>query len=137
MGLVLDSSVIISAERRHETVGQLLKKLLASTGDQEAILSSIGLVELTHGMYRAKTPEIRAQRENFINELLSAVPVYPFTKELALLAGRLDGEQQSQGTIIPFADLLIGATALWLGYSVVTGNLRHFQKIPGLSVLQI
>ena len=49
----------------------------------------------------------------------------------------LDGEQQSRGVIIPFGDLLIGATALWLGYSVVTGNLRHFQKIPGLSVLQI
>lgn len=119
MGLVLDSSIIIAAERRRNTVAQLLNQVLARTGDQEAVLSSIGLVELTHGIYRAKTPEIRAQRENFINELLSDVPVFPFTKDLALLAGRLDGEQQGQGVIIPFADLLIGATALWLGYSVV------------------
>jgi predicted nucleic acid-binding protein len=137
MGVVLDSSIIIAAERRRDTVAKLLTQVLARTGDQEAVLSSIGLVELSHGIYRAKTAEVRTQRENFINELLSDIPVYPFTKELALLAGKLDGEQQSQGIIIPFADLLIGATALWLGYSVVTGNLRHFQKIPGLSVLQI
>ncbi len=137
MGLVLDSSIIIAAERRGSTVAQLLKQVVARTGDQEAILSSVGLVELTHGIYRAKTPEIRKQRESFINELLAAVPVHPFTKEAAMLAGKLDGEQQSRGVMIPFGDLLIGATALWLGYSVVTGNLRHFQKIPGLSVLQI
>jgi len=53
---------------------------------------------------------------------------------LALLAGKIDGEQQSHGVLIPFADLLIGATVLSLGFSVITGNLCHFQKIPGLAV---
>ena len=60
----------------------------------------------------------------------------PYTKETALLAGPIDGEQQSRGVVIPFGDLLTGATALSLGYQVLTGNLRHFQKIPGLSVIQ-
>ena len=32
-------------------------------------------------------------------------------------------------------DLIIGATALHLGFDVVTRNLRHFQAIPGLNVL--
>ena len=36
--------------------------------------------------------------------------------------------------MVPFADLLIGATALSLGYSVLTVNARHFGRIPGLSV---
>ena len=54
-----------------------------------------------------------------------------------MLAGKLDGEQQSKGIVIPFGDLLIGATALSLGFSVLTGNLRHFQRIPGLSVIQL
>ena len=58
-------------------------------------------------------------------------------KETALLAGRLDGEQQSRGVTIPFVDLLIGATALELGYSLLTVNLRHFRMIPGLSVMQL
>ncbi len=39
--------------------------------------------------------------------------------------------------VIPFGDLLIGATALSIGFSVLTTNLRHFQKIPGLSVMQL
>ena len=41
------------------------------------------------------------------------------------------------GVTIPFADLLIGATALEVGYSLLTLNVRHFQLIPGLSVMQI
>jgi tRNA(fMet)-specific endonuclease VapC len=53
------------------------------------------------------------------------------------LRGEIDGEQQSQGIVIPFGDLLIGATALSLGFSMLTANLRHFQKIPGLTVVQI
>jgi hypothetical protein len=38
---------------------------------------------------------------------------------------------------LPLADLLIGVTALELGYTVATGNLRHFQRIPGLAVMQL
>ena len=53
------------------------------------------------------------------------------------LAGKIDGEQQSQGVVIPFGDLLSGATALSLGFSVLTANLRHFQKIPGLTVVPL
>ena len=63
--------------------------------------------------------------------------MYPYTKETALLAGKMDGEQQSRGVVIPFADLLIGATALVLGYKVLTANPRDFQAIPGLSVLSL
>jgi tRNA(fMet)-specific endonuclease VapC len=78
-----------------------------------------------------------ARRESFLNELLADLTVYPYTKETALLAGKIDGEQQSRGVVIPFGDLLIGATPLSLGYKVLTGNLRDFQRIPGLSVMQL
>ena len=87
---------------------------MKATGDQEAALSAIGLTELIHGLYRAQTPEIRQRRESFLNELLTDLTVYPYTKETALLAGKIDGEQQSRGVVIPFGDLLIGATALSL-----------------------
>jgi len=56
MGLILDSSVIIAAERRGENVERLIERIVAATGDQEAALSAIGLTELIHGLYRAKTP---------------------------------------------------------------------------------
>ena len=61
----------------------------------------------------------------------------PNTKETALLAGKIDGEQQRQGVTIPFADLLIGVTALHFGYAAGTRNMRHFQMIPNLEVVQL
>jgi len=107
------------------------------TGDQDAALSAVGLTELIHGLYRVKTPAMRLRRESFLNELLADLTVYPYTKETAMLAGKLDGEQQSKGVVIPFGNLLIGATAMSLGYSVLTVNLRDFRRIPGLSVVQL
>jgi predicted nucleic acid-binding protein len=101
------------------------------------VLSAVGLTELVHGIYRAQTVEVRNRRDAFIRELLDDVDVAPYTKDTALLAGRLDGEQQSRGVTIPFADLLIGATALEVGYSLLTVNARHFRMIPGLSVIQL
>jgi predicted nucleic acid-binding protein len=44
---------------------------------------------------------------------------------------------RSRGVVIPFGDLLIGATALSLGYNILTGNLRDFRRIPGLTVMQL
>jgi predicted nucleic acid-binding protein len=137
MGVILDSSVAIAAERRGDIVEQLIEQIVNRIGDQEAALSAIGLTELIHGIYRARTPEVRLRRESFLNELLADLTVYPYTKETALLAGKIDGEQQSRGVVIPFGDLLIGATALSVGYQVLTGNPRDFQCVPGLSVVQL
>jgi predicted nucleic acid-binding protein len=67
---------------------------------------------------------------------MADLTVYPYTKETALRAGKIDGEQQSRGMVLPFGDLLIEATALSLGYKVLTGNLRDFRRIPGLTVMQ-
>jgi hypothetical protein len=55
MGLILYSSVVIAAERRGDTVEQLIEKIVKTTGDQEAAVSAIGLTELIHGLYRAQT----------------------------------------------------------------------------------
>ena len=137
MGLILDSSVVIAAERRGDTVLQLIGQVIAGTGDEDAALSSVGLTELAHGIYRARTAERRLRRQAFIDELLRDFLVYPYTKNTALLAAKIDGEQQAKGVTIPFDDLLIGATALELGYAVATINIRHFRLIPGLQIIQL
>jgi predicted nucleic acid-binding protein len=56
---------------------------------------------------------------------------------VALRVGQIIGESQAKRVRLPLADLLIGVTALELGYSVATDNLRHFQKIPSLSVMRL
>ncbi len=49
MGLILDSSVVIGAERRGETVVRLIERVVNTSGDQESALSAVGLTELVHG----------------------------------------------------------------------------------------
>ena len=75
-------------------------RLADTTGDQRAVLSAVGLTELVHGIYRAQTTEARNRRDAFIRELLNDVEVYNYTKDTALLAGGIDGEQQSRGVTI-------------------------------------
>ena len=61
--------------------------------------------------------------------------VYPVTLEIARLAGKIEGEQAARGISIAFEDLLIGTTALYLGYAVATLDVQHFRLIPGLAVV--
>jgi predicted nucleic acid-binding protein len=80
---------------------------------------------------------IPACLRQFLDELLTALPVHPATVAVALRAGQVDGENAARGVRISLADLLIGVTALELGYGVATANLRHFQMVPGLAITQL
>jgi len=137
MGLVLDSSVLIVAERGAKPVSRLLAELQQGHGENEIVLSSITVVELEHGLHRAQTAEHAQKRRDYLDTAFAAIPVESFSKEMAQVAAKVDAEARSVGKVIPFADLLIGATALHHGYTVGTRNLRHFQMIPNLAVLSI
>jgi len=137
MGLILDSSIIIAAERRGLTVLQILEQVRAAQGEIEVGLSVVTIAELVHGAYRAKTQEQRDRRLEFIERLASDVPMYPVTLEIARLAGRIEGQEEAKGVQLAFEDLLIGVTALHLGYSIATLNVRDFQRVPGLSVVKL
>lgn len=137
LGVILDSSVVIKAERQHLNVAQFLKQIAQTIGEREAALSSITVAELVHGIYRADTEERRTRRRAFLDDLKAAVPVYPITDNTAELVGKISGESAAKGVIIPFDDLLIGACALERGYEVATRNQRHFQKIPGLTLVEL
>jgi tRNA(fMet)-specific endonuclease VapC len=135
VGLILDSSVVIAADRRGHSVRQILEQLQAIHGEVEIGLSVVTIAELIHGVYRAQTDSCRQRRLAFVDRLCSDVPLHPFTVEMARLVGRIEGEQGSKGIAIPFEDLVIGVTALQLGFEVATLNVRHFQLIPSLKVV--
>jgi tRNA(fMet)-specific endonuclease VapC len=137
LGVILDSSVVIEAERQQLNVAQFLKQIVQTIGEREAALSSITVAELVHGIYRANTEERRARRRTFLDDLKAAVPVYPITDNTAELVGKISGESSAKGVTIPFDDLLIGVCALERGYAVATRNQRHFQKIPGLTLVEL
>jgi len=134
MGLILDSTVLVAAEREGKNARKLLKDISGNTGDTEVAISVLTLVELAHGAARANTAERKEKRLQFIEELITALPVHPITVAIALRAGQVDGQCRAQGVQIPLTDLLIGVTALELGYGLATENSRHFRLIPGLSI---
>ena len=74
LGLVLDSSIIIEAERKGQTVEQLLEHIKESAGEVEILICSVTVAELAHGIYRANTLEIRDRRRAFIDELIKECP---------------------------------------------------------------
>lgn len=137
MGLILDSSVIVAAERGTQSVSELLDSIRTRIGVTEILLSAISVIELEHGVWRARTSDQAQQRRAYLDAVFAAIPVEPFTRELAQLAGRLDAESRRQGVVIPFADLQVGVTALHYGYSLATLNERHFRLIPGLVVTRL
>jgi tRNA(fMet)-specific endonuclease VapC len=61
--------------------------------------------------------------------------VLPVTDPIAVRAAAIYAELQSRGKLIGDADILIAATALEYGLAFVTGNTTHFDRIPGLQVL--
>jgi len=94
-------------------------------------------MELEHGWHRANTPEAAAKRRHYLDEVLAILPVEPFTREMAVLAARIDADMKKVGLVIATADLLTGITALHYGYALGARNVRHFRMIPGLQVLNL
>jgi predicted nucleic acid-binding protein len=135
MGILLDSGVLIAQERKGLNAYGVLQAVESRFPRQQAGLSVVTLMELAHGARRADSPARRSSRQQFLSELCGALPIHSITPEVALRAGQIDGDATASGVRIPVADLLIGATALELGFSVVTLNLRDFQRIPGLDVI--
>jgi tRNA(fMet)-specific endonuclease VapC len=137
VGLIFDTSTLVSAERRGHSVRDIFAQLHSVHGAAPAGLSAVTLVELAHGIERAKLDARRKQRQSFLDDLVADVTIYPLTAEIARLAGRISGQEAERGITLPFEDLLIGATALHLGFEVVTENVRHFGMIPNLVVKQL
>lgn len=122
LGLILDSSVIIEAERKHQTVEDLLTAIRQRFGEVEIAMSAVTVAE-------------RQRRRAFIDELKKHVPVQPVTEETGELAGTISGRQAMKGTTLPIDDLLIAASAMEQDYALATLNRRHFDKIPSLNVV--
>lgn len=135
MGLILDSGVLIAAERDAKPVSDLLATLEREHGETQIALSSITVIELEHCLHRAQTTDQAKARREYLDTVFAAIPVEPVTREMAQRAAKIDAEARRFGRTIPFADLLIGTTALHFGYAVCPRNRRHFEMIPNLAII--
>ena len=131
MGVVLDTSVLVAAERG----AVRFEVLLESLGEEPVAIAAITASELLHGCHRASDAGVRARRAAFVDALLDALPVLPFGLPEARRHAELWAELARTGTAIGPHDLLIAATALAQGHALVTLNQREFGRVPGLRLV--
>ena len=106
---------------------------LASSGAEEKLTSSVTVGEIVYGAYRA--PHLTSERLRHLERLLSRrITVIPFDEESAYRYGQLRAELERKGRRIGEGDTRIASIALARRLTVVTGNVRHFEQVPGLAV---
>lgn len=94
-------------------------------------ISSISEFELYHSIERVDNPTAR-RRE--IEAVLDTKTTYPADSTVMKKAGRIDGRLTADGDEIGMADVVIAATALVNEEPVLTENVRHFDRVDGLTV---
>jgi len=130
MGVILDNSVLIAAERATFNVDAFV----ANREEEPFGLSVITVAELLHGVHRADSRARRIRRNAFVQKVIDLFPVLPFDTAAARVYAQIWADLQKRGKMIGAHDLMIGSTAIALGFNLVTFNLRDFEKIPGLKV---
>ena len=128
-GYLLDTNVISELFKKRPAPRVLER--VSSTRAEALATSVICVTELRHGA--ARHPKGEALWRRISTEVLSRIQILPLGWDEAVRAGDLLADLQERGKPIGLEDLLIGATALEHGMTVVTRNLRHFSRIEGLS----
>ena len=112
----------------------VLLRRMAATDPAERVTSSVTLAEIHYGALRIGRRGLPLLEHIETAALAAAAAVIPFDAAAAREFGRLRTDLEGRGMQIGFADTQIAAIALSRGLSVVTGNVRHFGRVPGLAV---
>jgi predicted nucleic acid-binding protein len=105
---------------------------LADVLPEQQFTSAITVGELTYGAHKSNRRDHFLQQ--FRNRLWPNIRVVPFDHAAAEMYGRLRAMLEHTGTPLADADLRIASIALTRQMILVTGNLRHFSRVPGLTV---
>jgi len=130
MGVILDTSVLIEVERRKFEIDTFTE----NRGQEIFGLSVITVAELLHGVHRADSTRRRLKRSAYVEKVIELFPTYVFDISIARIYAELWSALSTKGIQIGAHDLIIGSTALSLGFSVATFNIRHFERIEGLKI---
>lgn len=129
--MILVDTDVISNLMRTAPSPALIRRL-AAVPPEEQFTSAITVGELIYGAYLSARTDIILQR---LNERVSRnLTVVPFDHAAAELYGQLRARLERAGTPLPEPDLRIAAIALSRSFTLVTGNVRHFGRVPGLTV---
>jgi tRNA(fMet)-specific endonuclease VapC len=130
MGVILDTSVLIAAERQGFEIDSFTK----NREEDVFGLSVISVSELLHGVHRADSRIRRLKRSAYVEKIIELFSIFVFEISMVRIYAELWSDLSRRGIRIGAHDLMIGSTALSLGFSVATHNIRHFERIEGLKL---
>ncbi len=130
MAYLFDTDAILEALRSRPNVGYL--EWLLTIPRNKQYTSAVVIGELFKGAFRS--PARDRHLSNIDERVLPVVTVLPFDVAVARVFGRIRAGLEESGKPVPDADIQIAATALYHNLELVTGNLKHFKRIPDLSV---
>jgi len=130
MGLMLDSSVLIAAERERFDMDAFIEGEAAM---EVLVISAVTASELLHGVHRA-IPERRAGRELYVEAVLRETPALPFDLPCARRHAELWAALEAVGNRIGAHDMMIAATCLRFGHRLATLNESEFGRVEGLKL---
>ena len=128
MEYLVDSDWAISyMNGRQRTIERVKSLLPVGVG-----ISIISLAEIYEGIYGSADPE---RQERLLSELLQPLELVHVDDEICRIFGQERRRLRSMGALIGDMDLLIAATALRYSLTLMTNNRRHFERVPGLSLM--
>lgn len=129
--MILDSSILVAFERGRFDLERLL------TDHSPPAIAAVTAAELLIGVERADTPERRSRRESFVQDIFARVPIIAFDLSQARLFAVHYAELTRRGEMIGDRDLQIAVTALSLDSVLATLNVREFQRVTGLRLVDV
>lgn len=102
---------------------------------EDQFMSAISVGELYRGAFRS--PDVIRHVTNIEQGILPNVTVLPYDEGVAHMYGYLYSRLAEVGKLVDDADLQIAATAFCHGLEVVTGNVQHFERIPGIRIHRV
>ena len=124
---LLDTDTCIGVLRQRPGMVQRLS-LMAPT---DCAVSMVTVFELFCGLAKARDP-VRERRK--VEQFVSAIVELPLDRAGAEAAANIRAELERQGTPIGPYDLLIAGQAVTGGLTLVTNNVREFQRVSGLKL---
>lgn len=124
---LLDTNIVIFVMKRRPLA--LLD--VFERHDGRMAISAITLAELVHGAEKSSDP---ARNLRTVEDFQSRLTVLPYDVQAAAHYGRIRAALERQGQLIGVNDLHIAAQARSAGLTLVTNNVREFDRVPGLVV---
>ncbi len=123
---MLDTSVLIAAERGRRDLADVLR------GDDEPAIATITVAELLVGVELAAAAR-RLSRARRIEDLLAAVPVEPYTVDVARAHAALLAATRVAGRPRGAFDLIIAATGVATSRVLISADQAAFADLPGVA----